>query len=135
MKEQNEWIFYKELDFNDPENNRFNIDTRDFHAGYSFSKTAHPDYLTLRKYPDFFNTEQELKNLLNRYFEESGGKGDWRMFDLSVSNINVNNWRLKYLRIYRTDLGFIVCNSDSKAITKTVLDNPVSQKHLNFCAK
>ena len=49
MKEQNEWIFYKELDFNDPENNRFNIDTRDFHAGYSFSKTAHPDYLTLRK--------------------------------------------------------------------------------------
>ena len=133
MTEQNAWIDFNDIDWNDPENNRFNVDTRDFCCGYSFSKVNHPDFLTLRKYPDFFNTEQELKDLLNRYFEESGGKGDWRYLDLDVVNTNVNNWRLKYLRIFRTELGFIVCNSDSKAITKTVLDNPVSQKHLNLC--
>jgi hypothetical protein len=38
MKEQDEWIFYKEIDFSDSENNVFSIDTRDFHSGYRYEK-------------------------------------------------------------------------------------------------
>src|SRR5664279_5030357 len=121
MKEQKEWILLKDIDWNDPENNRFNVDTRDFCIGYHFKKEKHKDYETIKKYTDFFFTEQELKDLLNRYFEESGGEGEWRYLDLEVNNPKVNNWRLKYLRIHRTELGFLVCNSDDHAITKTVL--------------
>lgn len=127
MKEQSEWIFYKELYLNDPENNVFSIDTRDFHSGYRLEEKAHPDFQTLKKYPDFFHTEQEIKDLLDRYYEESGGKAEWRFFNL----VGMDNWKMKYIRIWRTEFGFIVCNSDNRALKKELLSCPVEQKHLN----
>ena len=131
MIEQDKWIDFNDIDWNDPLNNRFNIDTRDFCAGYNFSNKSHPDIVTLNKYPDYFHTEEEIKDLLKRYFEESGGKGEWRYFDLDVNDQRVNNWQAKYLRIYREDKGFLVCNSYERAIPKEILANPVATEHLN----
>lgn len=128
MKEQNEWIPYRELDLNDKKYNVFSIDTRDFHSGYRFEKNNHPDYETIKNYPHFFHTEEEIWKLLDRYFEESGGKGKWRFFMIE----GMDNWNMKYIRIWRTDLGFVVCNSIHQALSKQTLNAPVSQEHLNF---
>ena len=121
MKEQKEWIPYTEIEWNDVENNVFNVDTRDFHCGYRLESKPHKDFDTIKKYPHFFNTEQEVKDLIDRYFNESGGKRSWRLFSLEPSD----NWSMKYIRIWRTDLGFIICNSDNKALKKDYLNRKV----------
>lgn len=131
MEPQDEWIFFKDIDWNCPKNNRFNVDTRDFHVGYTFEKEPHRDWSTISRYDHFFFTETQLKELISRLFEESGGPGEWRLIGLVSTDERVKNWRLKYLRIWRTDLGFIVCNSDNIAILKTILESKVDQRYLN----
>ena len=130
MEEKDEWVFFKEIDWNCPKNNRFNVDTRDFHCGYLFDDKEHEDITTLNKYPNFFFTEQELKSELERLYTESGGEGEWRCLDLTSNDSRVTNWGLKYLRIYRTEKGFIICNSYHKAINKTLLSCSVNQEVL-----
>jgi hypothetical protein len=132
MVEQNEWVFFKDIDWDDPNNNRFNIDTRDFHCGYHFSDEVHPDILTISKYPAFFFTKEEMLKQIERLYTESGGEGEWRMIDLESDDIRVRNWRLKYLRIFRTDKGFIICNSDYKALNKNLLSCDIDKKYLNY---
>lgn len=126
MEPKNKWIPFKEIDWEDPKNNFFVIDTRDFHAGYHLEKN-HPDYGTLKKYPDFFHTVEEVKTLITRYYETSGGKAEWRMFSLE----GMDNWDMKYIRIWRSDLGFLVCNSKNRAFKKDDLLVPVNQEHLH----
>jgi len=126
MIEKDEWIPYTELDWNDDKFNVFSIDTRDFHAGYRLEEKGHKDYDTLAKYPEFFHTEEEIKILLKRYYDDSGGKRDWRYFAL----IGVSNWGFKYIRIWRSDKGFIVCNSDNVAFKKYLLDVEIDKEHL-----
>ena len=128
MKEQSEWIPYKELDWEDEENNVFSIDTRDFYAGYRFEKKSHPDFSVLKNYPDrFFHTKEEVEALLDRYFNESGGIGKWRMFSLETAD----NWEMKYIRIWRTSIGFIICSQHNKALKKSILALSVQQTYLN----
>lgn len=127
MIEQPEWVFYTDIEWNDPKFNKFNVDTRDFCCGYIFNNLYHKDFATLSKYPDFFHTEQEIKDLLDRYFAESGGKCEWRFFNLE----GVENWNMKYIRIWRTELGFMVCDGNDHALRKDFLSKPVEQKHLN----
>jgi hypothetical protein len=130
MEEKDEWVFFKDIDWNCPKNNRFNIDTRDFHSGYNFNENLHKDWSVISKYPRFFFTEEELKSELERLYTESGGKGKWRMLDLVANDKRTSNWMLKYLRIWRTEKGFLVCNSENIAIPKDVLNNKVCQKYL-----
>jgi len=130
MKEQKEWIPYTDIDWNDPENNRFNIDTRDFHAGYKFSDENHKDWKTISKYDHFFFTKDELISLIDRLFVESGGKGNWRMLDLKHNDSRVKNWSLKYLRIFRTEKGFLVCNTGYDALPKKILVAAVNKEYL-----
>lgn len=129
MEDKEEWVFYKEIDWNDTKYNQFNIDTRDFYCGYTQSESHH-DIKTLEKYPAFFFTEDELKNQLNRLFEESGGEGEWRFLELVSNDKRVKNWKLKYLRIYREEKGFIICNSDFEAIRKDILSAPMIDEEL-----
>ena len=131
MEQQNKWVFFQDIDWNCPNNNRFNIDTRDFHCGYHFSKEINVDFETLSKYNKFFFTEEELKSEIERLYTESGGKGEWRMLTLNSNDGRVNNWSMKYLRIWRTEKGFIICNSDNKAIPKDILSCSVNQKYLH----
>jgi hypothetical protein len=131
MKEKDEWVFFRDIDWDYPDNNRFNIDTRDFHCGYLFDSKPHDDYAKLSTKAEFFHTKEELVSLIERLYVESGGEGEWRMLDLVVNDDRLTNWNLKYLRIYRTDRGFVVCNSKQKSLNKTLLDNPVDQRYLN----
>lgn len=127
MEEQEQWVHYTKIDWNDEKFNFFSIDTRDFHCGYN--NAVHKNLSTLKNtITIFFHTEQEVKDLLNRLFKESGGDGEWRMIDLQT----VKNWRLKYIRIYRTEFGFLVCDSYSYALRKSILAEKVDQEHLNF---
>ena len=130
MEEKSEWVFFKDIDWNCQKNNRFNIDTRDFHVGYNFTKDKHIDYDTLCKYQEkFFYNEAELKAQIERLYLESGGKREWRLLELDSTDNRVGNWGLKYLRIWRTEKGFVVCNSDNKAITKEVLSSKVNKEY------
>lgn len=127
----NEWQHFRKIDWNDPKFNIFNVDARDFHCGYLFQDKPHEDWSKLKKCPDFFHTVDQLKELIERLFSESGGEAEWRMMDLDYNDPRVKNWNLKYLRIYRTELGFMVCNSSHTAISKRILSAPVDQKYLH----
>jgi len=129
MEERNEWVFFRDIDWNCSKNNVFSVDTRDFHCGYTF-REAHPDYRTISKYERFFLTEDELKSELERLYTESGGEKEWRLLELVTSDERVKNWNIKYLRIWRTEKGFVVCNSDHKAIPKDVLSCQVDKRFL-----
>ena len=48
MKEKEEWVFFKEIEWNDPKFNRFSIDTRDFHCGYHWQDKNHNDWEKLK---------------------------------------------------------------------------------------
>jgi hypothetical protein len=121
MVEQDEWVFFRDIDWNCPNNNVFSVDTRDFYCGYIFKDIPHDDFDTLKKYPDFFLTQEELVALIERYFIESGGKQQWRYFNLE----GIDNWSMKYIRIARTELGFVVCNSNGRALKKDILERKV----------
>lgn len=128
MEAKDHWVFFKDIDWECPKNNRFNVDTRDFHCGYRWDDEGHPDITTLEKYPHFFLTKDELVTLLDRYFNESGGEAEWRYFSLETYR---TGWNLKYLRIFRTDMGFIVCDSENKALKKEILAGKVYQELLH----
>lgn len=128
---ENVWIPLKDVDFGDQKLIRFNIDTRDWCVGVMDIDDIHPDFATIKKYNRFFHTEEELKELLDRYFKESHGEtGTWRMFSLDHTDSRVTGWNFKYIRIWRTELGFVVCNSQNKAIGKDILAAHVSQEYL-----
>jgi hypothetical protein len=130
MEEKDEWVFFKDIDWNCPKNNRFNVDTRDFHCGYNFTKDKHVDYYKLCNYVErFFYTEDELKSIIERLYTESGGERKWRLLDLDSDHNTVCGWALKYLRVWRTEKGFIICNTDNKAIPKEVLSSKVKKEY------
>ena len=130
MKTSDRWIPYQDIDWDDKDNDIFNLDTRDFCVGYHLSKAPHNDFKVISKYPDFFFTKEELLELINRYFIESGGERDWRYFDFTIEDPLLNNWSMKYIRIWRTELGFMVCNRDNRALRKEILNYPVKlNKH------
>jgi hypothetical protein len=124
MEHKDEWVFFQEIDWDCPNNNVFWIDTRDFHCGYNFKEKPHKNFDKLKKHEYFFHTKQELVDLIERYFTESGGQQEWRFFNLK----GVDNWNMKYIRIARTELGYIVCDSDWRALTKDFLSREVEKE-------
>lgn len=124
MEGEARFIFYKKVDFNNENYNVFSLDTRDFHVASTYSKENHKDWETIKKYPHFFHTLDQLKELLDRYFNESGGaKLSWRYFKLENC---YHDWDFKYFRIYRTKLGFLICDRNHKALKSDILNNKVS---------
>lgn len=114
MKERDEWIPMIEVDWLDPENNMFSVDTRDFHVGHttkSYDKEFNPTLAQL------LISMPDLVGLLNRWFAESGGEREWRYFTVP----GITNWSLKYLRIYRIGVYFLVCDSDSNPLSAEIL--------------
>lgn len=128
MVEQDQWVFFREIDWECPNNNRFNIDTRDFHSGYRWSDTSHKDWSTIQKYDRFFFTKDELVETLERLFIDSGGEAEWRFLSLDTYPMG---WKLKYLRIYRTDLGFVICDDEHKALKKEIFEGKIREHLLN----
>lgn len=129
IENENPWIPFQEVDFYDESIIQFHVDTRDFHC-----KTNKVDLTNLgdkinwekiSKYPDrfYFNTEEVLF-LLNRLYQDSGGEKEWRMLVLDTPKWNF--WEFKYIRIYRiVNNIFLICNKDSYAYKKEILDTVV----------
>lgn len=130
MTENSTWIPFTEIDWNSPKFNKFNIDTRDFCVGYRYDQTEHKDIHTLSKYNRFWYNEDELKEIIQRLYTESGGERDWRYLTLESNDSRVKHWNLKYIRIHRTDKGFLICNSDNVAIPKDLINLPVNKELL-----
>jgi hypothetical protein len=139
------WKYYEDVDFSDENIARYNIDTRDFYCAVQTKAEveegdkmlANLDTTKIDKYrvDKFYHTEQEVKDLIERFWRESGGDGDWRMLSLKSKNKNVTNWNLKYIRIARTEKGFLVCNSYGVIISKIHLSDPIEQEYLNHINK
>lgn len=122
-----EWLFYTEIDFSDKKILQYHIDTRDFHC-YTNTEKAEKDLnlKTLAKYQGkFFYTGEEVVSLLTRYFNESGGKKDWRFFYLK----GLDNWQMKYIRIHRTEHGLVVCNNEHYALKKEITNAEVGKDY------
>lgn len=132
IPESNEWVFFEDIDFNDPDINQFNVDTRDFHVGYTTdSYLDRVNYAKLEKRPDFFHTGDEVKETLRRLFNESGGAVEWRYLSLTGDAEQCSSgWELKYFRIVRSPKGWLMCNNEYYALNKSKLECSVNQKSL-----
>ena len=136
------WKYYEDVDFSDVNIARYNIDTRDFYCAVQTKAEmeqhdrliATLDTSKIDKYPvsKFYHTEQEVKDLIERFWRESGGDGEWRCLSLKSKNKNVTDWNLKYVRIARTEKGFLVCNAYGAIISKNDLSDPIEQEYLCF---
>ncbi len=130
---EDDWKFYEEIDFSDEKIKIYHIDTRDFHC---ITSTGEPekkmDFAKIKKYPErFLHTADEVKALLSRFFNESGGKVKWRFLMLDSTDKKMDNWNLKYIRIHRTDSGLVVCDNRHYALNKEILSCPVNKEHLS----
>lgn len=138
------WKYYEDVDFSDENIARYNIDTRDFYCAVQTKAEIELnkhlidelDTTAIDKYPatKYYHTEQEVKDLIERFWRESGGDGDWRMLSLKSKSKSVTNWNLKYIRIVRTEKGFLVCNSYGVVISKNTLSDPIEKEYLNHIA-
>lgn len=138
------WKYYEDIDFSDKSITRYNIDTRDFYCaiqtkaqleemGGNDKLIAKLDTTAIDKYPatKYYHTEQEVKDLIKRFWRESGGDGEWRYLSLKSKNKHVTNWELKYVRIVRTDKGLLVCNNSGIILSKNTLSDPIEQEYLH----
>lgn len=116
---QDNWKFFKDVDFADTSAMQFHVDTRDFRVmvAHRVSENA-PTLTKLLKYPTrFFHSADEVVAMLGRFYEQSGGEKEWRYLAIP----GISDWSIKYLRIYRTEYGLLVCNDYDRAIRKDVL--------------
>jgi len=134
-----EWEKITEIDFTDESIKQYNIDTRDFCCAtsnkiFNNKKAEYPfEYEVIKKYLDrFFHTNEVVKEIINRFYLQSGGEGHWRQFNLDTTDEKALYWNAKYLRIYRTEIGLCICNSHNKALKISTLMCNVNQEYLNF---
>lgn len=130
------WIHYSKFDFKDQNIKQYHVDTRDFHIHTDTELKTDFDLtkiLTKKNKPNFFFTPEEVKEILDKLFNESGGDGQWRMLTLiEPSDRSYSaNWQLKYIRIYWTVYGFLMCNHKSYPYSRHIWYCPIDQKHLS----
>jgi hypothetical protein len=140
-----DWKYYEDVNFSDKNIARYNIDTRDFYCkaqtkfevSQDVSLIEKLDTSAIDKYPEtkYYHTEQEVKTLIERFWKESGGDGEWRMLSLKSQDKKVRNWSLKYIRIARTNKGLLVCNSYGLILSKKNLSDPINKEYLNLITK
>lgn len=136
------WKPYKSIDFSDESIVRYSVDTRDFHCAPNDDPDA-----TLKKipaaldnHPDrFYHTAEEIVQVLDRLYNESGGEGDWRCLwfkeNSTIPRKVSYNWNLKYLRIYRLPKGLVIANNNEYILRKEFLQGELDQELLNFIKK
>ena len=126
------WKPFKEIDFDDININQYHIDTRDFCCSVINETVVDFDYNHIIKElsNNFIHSDKEVVSLLNRLFDESGGEKEWRSLYLMHPNPIMDNWNMKYIRIYRIKLGLIVCDSDNNILNKEILSSNVNQEIL-----
>lgn len=127
------WKKFNIVDFDDSTNMQFHVDTRDFYV--VTSKEAKTDLFLhkIKKYPGrFFFTADEVRAILTRLWSESGGNVKWRHLSFQGEGYwNSRGWRLKYIRIYRTPLGLVMCNNENFIMKRALWESPIDQRYLN----
>lgn len=115
--EKDPWIPLAEVDFANEKIQAIYVDTRDFHCLVLDEKPERMPVIsnTLLR-PDnidrFFYTADEVKNILFDLYARSGGEQEWRFLSfLSVGDSSGSDWGFKYIRVYKTSHGFVMCNS------------------------
>lgn len=123
---KDEWMFFKDIDWNDSVQ-QVHVDTRDFHAlVLTEPSDIIPDLSKIINYSErFFHTTEEVKDLVDRYFNESGGERQWR----SLFVVGINDW-FKYMRIFKTEHGWLICDRERHALGKYKLSGKVIQNEL-----
>lgn len=130
MNEQDSWIPFQDIDWDCKDNNMFYVDTRDFHCGYKYQDELPNKVKKIISRVKYRFTKAEIITFLDRIYIESGGQGEWRFLELKSYT---NDWSLKYIRIYRTNVGFILCDDyDNPILPKQTLGNVVGEPTLNF---
>ena len=131
------WVFFESVDFSDESIKQYHIDTRDFHCTTnSYPSEKLKVFAALEKKPEkFIYFGEDLKSLLKRLYEESGGDRKWRTLDFDSQNKYVAGWECKYLRIYRVAEGLVVCNRSNKAINKETLDSKIIDPYEEYTKK
>lgn len=133
-----DWIAHTQVDWNDNNVTAYSVDTRDFHIIANTQPIEkYPDVAKCSKHPErYYHTIEEIKALIDRYYEESGGEQDWRMFSLiGDGTIRTQNWQLKYIRIMKMNKGWIVYSGHTSdnttfVFSKEMLASPVNKRYL-----
>ena len=125
-----DWTSFKNIILPD-DVTQIHIDTRDF-AVIINSDDHNFDISKVKKYPKrFFHTIDEVKSTIEDLHIRSGGEGTWRSLWLEgLGEKYSENWNLKYLRIYKTSLGFVICGNDERALSKDVLGSKMTSKEI-----
>jgi hypothetical protein len=131
---KNNWINYNEIDFFDESIKAYHIDTRDFFCATNDFSPKILGVKHLKNRTQYFHNGKEIKDLIDRLFNESGGAVKWRMLTLcNEGKRYTGNWQLKYIRIYRLEYGLLVCiehNDVFTPLSKQILAYKVNQKYL-----
>jgi hypothetical protein len=87
----------------------------------------------LSKYGNrFFFTSDEVIEILNRLYTESGGEYKWRMLTLKDDGAKYSKgWQLKYIRIYKIKDKWIMCNAYNYALKREVFECEVDKEYTN----
>lgn len=127
-----DWTTFKQTKF--PETlSQIHVDTRDFAITTSDIPFKF-DISKIKNYPDrFFHTLESVKTILGDLYNRSGGESEWRcLWFLNEGEKFSQNWNLKYLRVYKTEMGFVICGNDNKALPKDIFNSNISKEILNL---
>jgi hypothetical protein len=140
LDQEDIWKPIEKLDFNDI-NIFWYIDTRDFHfltlseidiaddnlqdkickLTNAVNKINYSEIQRKRKESRyFFGNCEELKKLILKIYEETDGDVNWRML-VYKDRSKDDNCNFKYLRIFNSEFGLIVCDAKFNPIMKEVL--------------
>ncbi len=125
-----DWLAFNEAKFLD-DLSQIHVDTRDF-CILILNEKFDLNISKLKNYPDrFFHTIEDVKSILENLYNRSGGQADWRYLSLKGEGEKASeNWNLKYIRVYKTEMGFAICGNDNKALSKSVLNSEMESKEI-----
>lgn len=134
----NDWKPFTAINFADESLLQFHVDTRDFCCVAKKEAWENPpDLSKIAKYKEeFIHTPEEIVQLLTRLHTDSGGTGEWRCLVLTGSYDATKHcgwWDMKYIRIYRTAYGIVVCNKENYILNKRTLAGTVDKEVLYKC--
>jgi hypothetical protein len=131
-----EWKSLFKIDFDNEQDLYWVVDTRDFYvnsiSNHYMNTPELPDLQKLSKHPNrFFSTPDEVKNILADLYYRSGGEGEWRFISFKNQEKKItSNWQLKYLVIFKTDHGLLICDKDEVPIRKDLFDEEIDEELL-----
>lgn len=109
-------------------------DTRDFCCiSYPYEPDEKKiDLSKIKKYPDFFYTIEEVKAVLEDLYQRSEGANSWRMLTFKDNGtfISTGNWNLKYIRVYKTPMGYVMSDDKQRCVRKAFWKQEIEEKYL-----